>query len=178
MSSRLSSGLPGTTAGPVSPPFRRPSRLSTSKLALSFSAVFEWHLAHDVMSTGRILVSKNLVCSGVSGRLTWRGDGLEFRGGFSLGHGGLRERAGFFREWARSFLGEGALAASGSQLAQAAEFPDRECSITICVQAPKQAVLNLRSHGFLGGILLARPVGEQLAELVERELAVQVSIAK
>ncbi len=70
MISRLSSGLPGTTAGPVSPPLRRPSRLSTSRPPLSFSAVLEWHLAHLVMSTGRILVSKNLTCSGVIGRST------------------------------------------------------------------------------------------------------------
>jgi hypothetical protein len=44
--SRLSFDLPGTTAGPVSPPARTPSRLSSRRLPLSFlflRASSEWH---------------------------------------------------------------------------------------------------------------------------------------
>ena len=41
--SRLLSGLPGTIAAPLLPPFSIPSRLSSSSLPLSYSALAEWH---------------------------------------------------------------------------------------------------------------------------------------
>ncbi len=41
-SSRLSSGLPGTTAGPESPPASTPARVSSRSPPLSALALGEW----------------------------------------------------------------------------------------------------------------------------------------
>ena len=42
--SRLFSGLPATTDGPVSPPARRPPTLSTTSPPLFLPAAWLWHL--------------------------------------------------------------------------------------------------------------------------------------
>src|SRR2546430_6343246 len=60
MSSRIS-GLPGTWAGPLSPPFSMPARLVRSRLPLCFSP--PWHLWQTSARTGRIFFSKNSVPS-------------------------------------------------------------------------------------------------------------------
>ena len=54
---RLSAGLPGTTAGPLSPPLRIASRLSSRSPDDCFCG--PWHFWQDSTRTGRIAVSKN-----------------------------------------------------------------------------------------------------------------------
>ena len=54
--SRLSSGLPGTMAGPVVPPSSMARRLSSRKPDDCFAG--PWHLKHDSESNGRTEVSK------------------------------------------------------------------------------------------------------------------------
>ena len=63
LSSRLSSGLSGTTAAPLSPPRRMPSRESRNKPPFRFfftAAPAEWHSSQWVTRTGRIFASKEI----------------------------------------------------------------------------------------------------------------------
>src|SRR4051812_15031175 len=62
--SKLSAGRPGTTAGPLSPPLRSPSRLSSNSPPLSFlifAASAEWHFRQCSARAGRIFFSKKSV---------------------------------------------------------------------------------------------------------------------
>ena len=54
--SRLSSGLPGTTAGPESPPAAQPARLSSRKPPRCFSG--PWQPTHRAINNGRTFASK------------------------------------------------------------------------------------------------------------------------
>src|SRR3954451_5324252 len=58
--SRLSAGLPGTTASPLSPPSSSAARESTRKFDHCFSG--PWHLMQCSTKTGRTWVSKNRNC--------------------------------------------------------------------------------------------------------------------
>ena len=55
---RLSSGLPGTIAGPLSPPFSQPSRVSKARPPLVLPLALEWQPSHLVTNIGRIRFSK------------------------------------------------------------------------------------------------------------------------
>ena len=178
--SRLSSGLPGTTAGPVSPPLRRPSRLSTSRPPLIFVALFEWHFAHVVISTGRILVSKNFSCSGVIGRST-DADGAGF--GFAPA---ASRAAAFFLARAPFMNGPAVFFANGPRPAAAPARSSFKRRNSCKVSDPSRSESSRRNspswisagEGFLGGVLEPGPVREQLAELIERELAVDIRVAE
>ncbi len=61
---RLSPLLPGTTAGPESPPSRIASRASRRSPPRSFSAPDEWQRKHSAFSTGAIFSRKRLAPSG------------------------------------------------------------------------------------------------------------------
>src|SRR5262249_2092939 len=55
---RLFSGSPGIIARPFWPPFSKLSRESSRSPLLTFSP--PWHFRHELVRTGRILVSKNV----------------------------------------------------------------------------------------------------------------------
>src|SRR5262249_44453779 len=61
--SKLSSGRPGSTTFPESPPFCTPSRLSSSSPPPTFLAADEWHLKQCSARAGRILLSKSAMPS-------------------------------------------------------------------------------------------------------------------
>ena len=175
MISKLSSRSPGTTAGPVSPPFRRPSRLSTSKPPLTFSAPLAWHLAHFVTSTGRILVSKNLSCSGLIGCSATASR-------VDLGRGevvtGAWSAAAFFL--ARPPLANGPipppLGPPGRIWLIRRNSTEGQEPVMIGVE-PLENRLGPRGRLLGRRFLEASPVHEQLAEFVERELAIEVAVA-
>ena len=63
--SRLSSGFPGSTTGPLSPPLSRPARLSSRNPASCFPG--PWHGRQLSTRIGRIRDSKNSACWRVIG---------------------------------------------------------------------------------------------------------------
>ena len=68
--SRLSSGLPGTPPGPLSPPLSTASRLSSRKPDDCFFG--PWHLTHCSSRIGRTRDSKNSIASGGNDRSAGR----------------------------------------------------------------------------------------------------------
>ena len=62
--SALSSGFPGTTTGPLSPPLSMESRASSRRPPLAFSA--PWHSWQRAARTGRTFASKNSSAAGSS----------------------------------------------------------------------------------------------------------------
>ena len=60
--SKLSSGFPGTIAGPESPPSFQPSAESKTKPPLDFCVDSEWQISQWSTKIGRMRASKKSLC--------------------------------------------------------------------------------------------------------------------